>query len=861
MSIRNCIERVINDWPTEKSKPFKGNELAEFIRTVFTNEVREIVGSINPMLKVKASSGAGNWASVPWLAILDPKITDSTEDGVYPVYFFRADGTGGYLSLGQGTTTPTKLLGKKRARIRAQVMAADLRKQIPLLNKWIEGKTYLRTETNLGGSYEDANIGARLYEKGQVPSEEVLREDLADILSIYQEVVNIWPSKGLVNTPLQKMVKAFRQDFPDFKTFGDCGQDFLKNEDGYKRKAVSLFSELFNDWLDGAPDSLEASDFSAKILKIFRKTNLLDWRTVDKIDGNILKSAKLLPQFQTLCHSLLVKARSGKMLDSELESLVGFMVQKGKAPRAATQMIPSYLLMLAKPTKYIFIKPTLVDAFFQRLGHGDLLGQPWLTAEAYGKVLGLFVNVQSQLAELGPRDMIDLQSFYYVVVGYGQKGAVMLPEPEGSVEKSVDYSKVFPEIVPAFATAISESGFCIGNNLPLRFISSLTAKPYVVLTGNSGTGKTKLAELFPRWLSCEANDRLALVPVGADWTDSRNVLGFVNHIRSTKPVGETVDVPLYQSTVILDLLLAARTQPSQPFFLILDEMNLSHVERYFADFLSTMESAKGELLLHCEGRLLPRKLGGAADVPEVLPMPRNVFVVGTVNVDETTYMFSPKVLDRANVIEFRITKDEVNKFFEQGGGNIGELESAPEGTAEAFLELSLRARGVRRADDSEREPLAAPAKLAECQEKLKEVFEILSNARLEFGYRTLNEVLRYARVDFELTEDKTKWKWEDCMDAQILQKILPKLHGSKRRIETVLIELARYCETGLLHEEKSVYASDFMVTPKVKRVPRPKKSEGDTIPGPDTVVFRESYEKLCDMIDAVRRDQFVSFIQ
>ena len=99
------------------------------------------------------------------------------------------------------------------------------------------------------------------------------------------------------------------------------------------------------------------------------------------------------------------------------------------------------------------------------------------------------------------------------------------------------------------------------------------------------------------------------------------------------------------------------------------------------------------------------------------------------------------------------------------------------------------------------------------------------------------------------------------MDAQILQKILPKLHGSKRRIETVLIELARYCETGLLHEEKSVYASDFMVTPKVKRVPRPKKSEGDTIPGPDTVVFRESYEKLCDMIDAVRRDQFVSFIQ
>ena len=119
-------------------------------------------------------------------------------------------------------------------------------------------------------------------------------------------------------------------------------------------------------------------------------------------------------------------------------------------------------------------------------------------------------------------------------------------------------------------------------------------------------------------------------------------------------------VPIYQSTKILDLLLEASldTNSAKPIFLILDEMNLSHVERYFADFLSALESRDAGLHLHREGKgkRLPRQPGGLADVPETLRLPRNVFVVGTVNVDETTYMFSPKVLDRANVIEFRVAE-------------------------------------------------------------------------------------------------------------------------------------------------------------------------------------------------------------
>ena len=106
------------------------------------------------------------------------------------------------------------------------------------------------------------------------------------------------------------------------------------------------------------------------------------------------------------------------------------------------------------------------------------------------------------------------------------------------------------------------------------------AKPFAILTGASGTGKTKVAESLAKALSNEDGSNSEVVAVGSDWSDNRNVLGFVNHLRQGKD-----GLPIYQSTETLNLLLRAKEAPEFPHFLILDEMNLSHVERYFADFL------------------------------------------------------------------------------------------------------------------------------------------------------------------------------------------------------------------------------------------------------------------------------------
>lgn len=194
-------------------------------------------------------------------------------------------------------------------------------------------------------------------------------------------------------------------------------------------------------------------------------------------------------------------------------------------------------------------------------------------------------------------------------------------------------------------------GYLFSDEIITRYFLSLKTKPFVILTGISGTGKTKIAQIFADYMCQddteeERKNRIAFVPVRPDWMDNRGLLGYFN------PLNER-----YYATSTLRLLLAAINNQDKPYFLILDEMNLAKVEYYFSDFLSILESRtasqpEGEpLLLH---DLKEAVAFGDDDlkIPGKLKIPPNVYITGTVNVDETTYMFSPKVLDRANVIEF-----------------------------------------------------------------------------------------------------------------------------------------------------------------------------------------------------------------
>lgn len=313
----------------------------------------------------------------------------------------------------------------------------------------------------------------------------------------------------------------------------------------------------------------------------------------------------------------------------------------------------------------------------------------------------------------------------------------------------------------AFDNVVNNAGLLVTTRIQTRFISSLLTKPFVILTGLSGSGKTKLAQAFAMWI-CEDNSQYCIVPVGADWTNREPLLGFPNALKAKEYVKP--------DNSVLDLIINATQNTDKPYFLILDEMNLSHVERYFADFLSVMES-KGKIALH----------PGPEDwnnVPSQIIFPKNLFIIGTVNIDETTYMFSPKVLDRASVIEFSVTANEMSEYLSSNANiDLDALEANGKDMAHDFVAIAKN-------DDLQ------VSDASTLSTTLLNFFSELKKTGAEFGYRSANEILRFAAVIEKL---RVGWSIEEIADAAIMQKLLPKVHGSRRKLEPVLKTLGALC--------------------------------------------------------------------
>jgi energy-coupling factor transporter ATP-binding protein EcfA2 len=314
------------------------------------------------------------------------------------------------------------------------------------------------------------------------------------------------------------------------------------------------------------------------------------------------------------------------------------------------------------------------------------------------------------------------------------------------------------------------------NQLVTRYISSLVTKPFVLLSGLSGSGKTKLAQAFAQWI-CEDESQYCIVPVGADWTNREPLLGYVNALDNTEYI--------LPENGALQLLINANNHQDKPYFLILDEMNLSHVERYFADFLSVMES-KDKFKLHSD------KENEKSGVPHELSWPKNLFIVGTVNIDETTYMFSPKVLDRANAIEFRVNETEIEDFL-NAGKEITSITKMGASMGNSFVTIA----GNNNHGDN----------FGKLNTELLDFFKELQKLGAEFGYRTASEIQTlFSKID--LVNDTYLDKENEKIDIAIMQKLLPKLHGSRRKLLKTLGLLAQKClekEQETIFNERGVY--------------------------------------------------------
>lgn len=384
--------------------------------------------------------------------------------------------------------------------------------------------------------------------------------------------------------------------------------------------------------------------------------------------------------------------------------------------------------------------------------------------------------------------------------------------------------------------------------LSRQLVTALAAKRFVIFTGPSGTGKSRsalrLAEALQQAYASQLEGSVfQLVPVGPDWTSPKKLLGYRTPFGESRTKADgSVTNDSYEITESLRLILRASHPDAVgiPHLLIFDEMNLSHVEKYFAPFLSLIEAStivdedeSAPLLdshnLRVVSEVLESTSPGTPEAEsakllvknnQVLRLPPNLAFIGTVNVDETTYMFSPKVLDRAHVIEVDAPRPSTYL--------IGETQMEVGGTlsieiSKQLLQLSIDDIETQRFEGANPSTIITRAAddFGFSQKVVEHIrdrtiialdgcHDLLSPVGFAFGFRTCKEVFGYLYVWLRacslegMSDDAVLANWEAALDRALLQKVLPRINGSRRILMDSLKATASFLDGG--HEGSPIPA-------------------------------------------------------
>ena len=433
-----------------------------------------------------------------------------------------------------------------------------------------------------------------------------------------------------------------------------------------------------------------------------------------------------------------------------------------------------------------------------------------------------------------------------------------------------------------------------------KYLSALRTKPFMLLAGISGTGKSRIVREFA-FKSCpvELQDadgtepgNYCMIEVKPNWHDSTELLGYWSNLNKQ-----------YMFTKFVKFLIKAKMYPETPFFVCLDEMNLAPVEQYFAEFLSVLETRKhiennegevciksgvlvdkeyfkkvGEVGNNSQGHAYPTcqtdrdiymKLFDIVDKAEMekvpandaktltevgLTLPENVFIVGTVNMDDTTHQFSRKVIDRAMTIEMN-------------GGNLADIFSDKDELVYAEQPLTMDNLQAKYVSAKEVLTLCSTVKDNEdilnyikgngkegLPQRLEEINKVLNGTPFTVSYRVMNELTIYLAVLLdqaeekgeEVTLDSFKGYVETAIDKILLMKILPRVEGDDEMFhisdkERNANELSDQAEDG--HE--------FTKLDWLKQI-APQHNE-------DNQNEYMAVDKLAEMIERLNRQSFTRF--
>lgn len=416
----------------------------------------------------------------------------------------------------------------------------------------------------------------------------------------------------------------------------------------------------------------------------------------------------------------------------------------------------------------------------------------------------------------------------------------------------------------------------------LQYLTALRTKPFMLLAGISGTGKSRIVRKLAQATVTEelqkaegytgedfANDRwtlhspanFELIQVKPNWHNSMDVIGYLSNIPS----------PHYVFTPFIEFIVKAWQHPEVPFFLCLDEMNLAPVEEYFAEFLSAIESRsfEGEEYLTdpiikpfnsfgedvaktMVNTLFPNFTAGDTEsaITKVikhfrtkgLTLPMNLIVIGTVNMDETTFSFSRKVLDRAMSVEM----NEVNYdsfLTDTTDDDLKAIVEAFEQNDDADLNALLVDRHIEAREIID--DLGEDAKFT--IDYLKRINALLEGTPFKLGYRAANEALIYLQASQEFGQtDRIA-----ALDNFTLMKILSRIEGDETKLKITDSEAdkERIAKAEVNVDEAKQYG-DLNILTALRHIITNQLGEQDKL---------HSVKKIDSMLCQLKRDHFVSF--
>ena len=418
--------------------------------------------------------------------------------------------------------------------------------------------------------------------------------------------------------------------------------------------------------------------------------------------------------------------------------------------------------------------------------------------------------------------------------------------------------------------------------LHISYLTALRTKPFMLLAGISGTGKSRIVRKLAQATVTEklqrangytgedfANDRwtlhspanLELIQVKPNWHNSMDVIGYLSNIPS----------PHYVFTPFIEFIVKAWQHPEVPFFLCLDEMNLAPVEEDFAEFLSAIESRsfEGEEYLTdpiikpfnsfgeyvaktMVNTLFPNFTAGDTEsaITKVikhfrtkgLTLPKNLIVIGTVNMDETTFSFSRKVLDRAMSVEM----NEVNYdsfLTDTTDDDLKAIVEAFEQNDDADLNALLVDRHIEAREIID--DLGDDAKFT--IDYLKRINALLEGTPFKLGYRAANEALIYLQASQEFGQtDRIA-----ALDNFTLMKILSRIEGDETKLKITDSEAdkERIAKAEVNVDEAKQYG-DLNILTALRHIITNQLGEQDKF---------HSVKKIDSMLSQLKRDHFVSF--